>query len=279
MPHSVQTISVAEHQEAFARALLWREEALPAAIVRPGARAPAKRFGIYRNNVFASLIGCLATRFPVVVRLVGEEFFTAMARVFVERHPPTSPALFEYGDEFPQFLTSFAPTKTLPYLPDVARLEWHVATAYHAADAQPIDATALGKLGVDAPDCGLLLHPSCTILLSHYPVFSIWQTNSRDEVVQPVDASAGGEGALIVRPQFSVEAIQLDTAAYAFISALIAGHVLELAAEVAAELDSTFEVGSALHMLFSSGAVVGVRPAPERSLPITTNMRQLSCAT
>jgi hypothetical protein len=278
VPRSMQTISIAEHQEAFARALLWREEALPASIMGPGTGTPAKRFGVYRNNVFASLTGCLGARFPVVARLVGEEFFNAMARVFVERHPPTSPALFEYGDEFPLFLASFEPTKSLPYLPDVARLEWHVATAYHAADAQPIYATALGRLGNDAPDTGLVLHPSCAIVLSHYPVFSIWQTNTRDDVVQHVDASAGGEGALIVRPQFNVEVVGLDAASYAFIAALAAGHALELAAEIATELDSSFDVGAALQTLFSSGAIVGLRPASGVSLPITTNMRLLSCA-
>jgi hypothetical protein len=275
----MQTISVAEHQDAFARALLWRDDAVPASLTRHGGIDPTKRFAIYRNNVFASLTTCLAGRFPVVARLVGEDFFNAMARVFVERHPPVSPALFEYGDEFPQFLTSFAPTEALPYLPDVARLEWHVATAYHAADARPIDAAALGQLRDDALGARLVLHPSCAILLSHYPVFSIWRTNTRDESVQPVDTSAGGEGALIVRPKFNVDVIRLDTAACAFISALTAGHDLELAAEIAAELDRTFEVGAALQMLFSSGAVVGVRPAPEQSLPITTNMRLLSCAT
>jgi hypothetical protein len=275
----MQTISVAEHQEAFARALLWREDAVPVTLTRRGGIDPTKRFGVYRNNVFSSLTGCLAGRFPVVARLVGEDFFNAMARVFVERHPPVSPALFEYGDKFPQFLTSFGPARALPYLPDVARLEWHVATAYHAADARPIDATALGRLREDALGAALVLHPSSALLLSHYPVFSIWRTNTRDESVQPVDASAGGEGALVVRPQFSVDVIRLDTAAYAFITALAAGHALELAAEIAAELDSAFKVGAALQMLFSSGAVVAVRRAPEQSLPLTTNKRLVSCAT
>ncbi len=184
-----------------------------------------------------------------------------MARVFVERHPPTSPALFEYGDDFPSFLTLFPPAKALPYLPDVARLEWHIATAYHAADAQPIDATALGQLGHEALEAALVLHPSCAIVVSHYPIFNIWQTNTRDEVVQHVDASAGGEAALIVRPHFNVEVVRLDTAVYAFTAALAAGHALELAAEIATELDSSLDVGEALQTLFSSGAIIGLRPA------------------
>ena len=127
--------------------------------------------------------------------------------------------------------------------------------------SQSIDAAALGKVGNDAPDTGLVLHPSCAIVLSHFPVFSIWQTNTRDEVVQHVGASTGGEGALIVRPQFVVEVIRLDTASYAFVAALAAGHTLELAAEIATELDSSFDVGAALQTLFSSGGIVGLRLA------------------
>jgi hypothetical protein len=279
VPRSVQTISVADHQEVFARALLWRDEALPPTIAGPRGGTPTKRFGVYRNNVFASLAGCLAARFPVIARLVGEEFFSAMARVFVERHPPTSPALFEYGGDFPSFLASFPPAKALPYLPDVARLEWHIATSYHAADAQPVDATALGQLGDEALEVAHVLHPSCAIVLSDYPIFSIWQTNTRDEVVQHVDASAGSEAVLIVRPHFNVEVVRLDTAIYAFTAALAAGHALELAAEIATELDSSFDVGEALQTLFSSGAIIGLRPAPGVARSIATNMRLMSCAT
>lgn len=280
MPRSVQTISVAGHQEIFARALLWRDEVLPPTIIAgPRGGTPTKRFGVYRNNVFASLTGCLAARFPVVARLVGEEFFSAMARVFVERHPPSSPALFEYGDDFPSFLASFPPAKALPYLPDVARLEWHIATSYHAADAQPIDATALAQLGDGASGKGLALHPSCAMVLSRYPIVSLWETNVRDEVVRPIDADRGGEAALIVRPRFEVAVMSLDTAGYAFISALVAGHALELCAEIAMELDSDFDLGTALTLLFRSGAVVGVRPATTAICgPQLNNRSTVSCA-
>ncbi len=63
MLHNVRIVSVADHQDAFARALLWHAEALPPAIAGPRAGTPTKRFGVYRNNVFASLTGCLAARF------------------------------------------------------------------------------------------------------------------------------------------------------------------------------------------------------------------------
>src|SRR5262245_37344384 len=76
---------------------------------------PRKRFEIYRNNVVAGLTRALAIRFPATEKIVGEEFFAAMARAFVLRHPPTSPVLLNYGDDFSAFVEGFAPAKTVPY--------------------------------------------------------------------------------------------------------------------------------------------------------------------
>ena len=80
-----------QQQSAFAEALLDPDRPLPAGIIDPdGAPAP-KRFAVYRNNVTVSLIEALAAGFPVVQRIVGEEFFGAMACEFVRAHPPGSP--------------------------------------------------------------------------------------------------------------------------------------------------------------------------------------------
>jgi hypothetical protein len=272
-------LSVSEQQQKFASALMRREEAVPAMVAGPGGDVPTKRFDVYRNNVFASLTRCLASRFPVVARLVGEEFFLAMAGVFVERHAPTSAALFEYGEEFADFLRTFEPVQGLPFLADVARLEWLVAAAYHAADAQVADTTVLSKLGDAAPEARLLLHPSVALHLSPYPIFEIWQTNTRDSIVRPIDASSGGEAVLIVRPRFDVTVIRLETAAYAFVRALASGNDLALAAEIATELDCQFDVGAAIQTLFTCGAIVGARRAFNSQSAQPQSMRMLSCAT
>jgi hypothetical protein len=281
VPHKTGDTWLAAEQDTFARALLWRDEAVPPSVCGPSGAPPHQRFTVYRNNVFASLTACLAARFPAVARLVGAEFFAAMARVFIDRCPPASSALFEYGEEFASFLQTFEPARAVPYLPDVARLEWHVATAYHAADARPVGANALQRLGEDAPDARIDLHPSCTALLSHYPVYSIWHTNMHDEVVRQIDADNGGEAVLIVRPQFEVSVVRLDaTGAYAFITALKAGHSLEMSAEVAVEVDRRFDLAAVLTGLFRCGAVAGVRRPVNLDHPLPTKTRSPeSCAT
>jgi putative DNA-binding protein len=124
----------------------------------------------------ASLIAALAARFPVVQRLVGEEFFRAMARAYVVEEPPRSPVLIEYGDTFPGFIENFTPAAAIGYLADVARLELARGRAYHAGDAMPIDAGILASLVPENLDgLRLALHPSVFILESRLYAVTAWK--------------------------------------------------------------------------------------------------------
>ena len=129
---------LSEVQAGFAAALLDPAAPVPAGIVGPGRRPAPRRFAVYRNNVVSALGNAVAGSFPAVKRIVGEDFFRAMARAYVLAEPPTSPVLLDYGTTFPDFIARFAPAASLPYLPDVARIERRWREAYHAEDAEPL---------------------------------------------------------------------------------------------------------------------------------------------
>ena len=167
----------ADLQREFAGAVLEPEAAVPAPVLRKAGGVPSRRFGVYRNNVYASLIDVLAGRFPVVARLVGEEFFRAMARIYIEREPPRSAVLIRYGASFPNFVASFPPAASLPYLADMARLEWGWHAAYHAEDAAPLPLADLARAVERAEDAVLTLHPSLGVVRSLYPIVSIFELN------------------------------------------------------------------------------------------------------
>ena len=95
----------APFETSFAEALLDADQPIPYGIAAHNAAVPARRFAVYRNNVVASLVKALKSRFAVVEKIVGEEFFAAMARVFVKERPPRSPLLATYGDYFPACLS------------------------------------------------------------------------------------------------------------------------------------------------------------------------------
>jgi hypothetical protein len=78
----------ASFETSFARALLDTAQPIPSGITAHNAAIPTGRFAVYRNNVVVGLVNALRSRFPVVEKIVGEEFFAAMARVFVLERPP-----------------------------------------------------------------------------------------------------------------------------------------------------------------------------------------------
>ena len=192
-------------QHSFAGALLDPGRAVPAALTSHTAKIPAKRFAVYRNNVVVGLIHALARRFPVVERIVGEEFFAAMARVFVVDNPPRSPLLMVYGDAFPDFIAGFDPAAELPYLACVARLEAARTRAYHAADAIPLDPAVLRSLDQETlGDLRIVRHPAAEIVRSKFPIVTIWAMNAGEIELGPV-ADWSGEDALVARPGLEVE--------------------------------------------------------------------------
>lgn len=182
----------------FRAALLDPARPAPDGVINPDGAPATKLFDVYRPNVAVSLTDALETAFPVVEKLVGNDFFRAMAGVYLNAHPPTSPVMMFYGDDMPDFLAGFGPAQSAPYLADVARLELALRHSYHAADATLVPADALGQLAPDTlPHVTFGFAPSVHLIASKFPLHSIcWSNTHGGEVAttaQPV---------LITRPEF-----------------------------------------------------------------------------
>src|SRR5262245_16767239 len=126
--------SLRELQHAMAAALLEGGGPALAHLVAADGLGADARVGIYRHHVLTTLTAVLASTYPVARRLVHEAFFAYLADVYIRRHPPAGPCLFEYGEELPALLEALPACRALPYLPDVARLEWALAAAIGAED-------------------------------------------------------------------------------------------------------------------------------------------------
>jgi hypothetical protein len=240
-------------ETSFADALLSADQSMPSGVVAHNTAIPARRFAVYRNNVVAGLVKVLKSRFPVVEKIVGEEFFAAMARVFVSEQPPRSPLLATYGDEFAVFIAAFEPARELAYLADVARLEAARTRSYHAADATPIDSTRLSALDVrDAGHIRIELHPSIEIVRSLHPIVTIWAMNSGEQELLPVE-NWRGEDALVARPCLDVEVRALPPGGAAFLLALAEGRPLADAAEAALADDPDFDLTGNIAGLIGAG--------------------------
>lgn len=217
-------------QTAFAAALLDPVLPPPEGLITWNGSDPVRRFAVYRNNVIVSLVDALADTFPVMQEPVGEDFFRAMARTFAFAHPPGSRVMAFYGAEFPAFVEGFPPAAGVPYLADVARLEYLRVLAYHAADAAPLPpgeiAAALGD--PDAlPSPWMMLHPSLHILSSRFAVASLWGAHQGLLDISEIVPEAS-ETALALRHGLEVEVLRILPADGAFIAALHNGAVVRV---------------------------------------------------
>jgi hypothetical protein len=242
---------------------LLDDTAIAAAALLDETLVLADRLSIYRNTSRATLTKALRLNFPVVERLVGEEFFAATADRFITQKAPHSAWLDLYGEGLPDFLQSFEPAATLVYLPDVARLEWRVSRALHAVEVQALQYSKL--LNIDPSAQARLCfaaHPSVSFLSSPYPVDEIWRAVlARDDTaLKAIDLASGPVRLLIERRSGEVEIKRLDQPRWTFAEALLTGKPLGAALEAAGDPDAVLWLAEHL----AAGHFIEFRLEPTR---------------
>lgn len=217
-----------------------------------------RRLAIYRANVAAAATKALGAAYPVVRQVVGEAFFDGLARAYQRLVPSTSGDLFDYGEAFAAFVAEFPHAQSLPYLADLARLEWAVHRAYGAEDAPPWDQNTLAQI---APDQQAAIHfdwaAGTTLLDSNFPIARVWLIHQPDfEDEFKVDWSVR-ECALVAREGLRVAVSALDAGDAAFIASGLAGAALGASTEVALAADPSFDLGHLLGRLMASNVICG----------------------
>lgn len=172
--------SLLELQTNFAAAVFNGNGHIDALLAHCGGTTArvAQSLEIYRRSVLANLTAAVQATYPVIESIVGKAFLAAAARQYALERPSTSGDLNEYGSDFDDFLSKYVPALSLPYLPDVARLEWSVQEVYGATNASVQDLSAL--VATAPQEWGGLrfcLDSAHAILASTWPLARIWQVN------------------------------------------------------------------------------------------------------
>ena len=246
-------------QTAFAAALLDAAMPIPDGLVAPGGGPVGRRFAVHRATSTLGSIGALATRHPVLERLLGAETFVDLARAFLRVDRPRTALLIDWGGGLPDFVAGHPDLAEWPWLADVARLEVAWSEAHHAAEAAPIGLVELAAIDPERLAAGrIVLHPSLRLLASPWPVAGIWAANGEIETIE-----AGAEHMVVVRPGADVLVHPTDAAGFAFAAALAHGARLVDAAAGALDIDAGFDAGAHLVGLVRLGAVVAVEAVTE----------------
>ncbi len=242
-------------QTDFTRAILDPDTSVPLGLSDPQGRPAGRRFDVYRNNVVVSLTEALEVAFPVVRKLVGEANFKILAGAFLRSHPPSTPLLMLWGDEFSNFLKDFEPVQNIGYLPDVARLEQAIRESYHSADAKPIDPAILGQLSPDALTAAQFdIAPAVRIVASPWPILSIWQFNQPEGGPKPEMVA---EDVIVTRADFDPTPARMPQGGAAFVRAL--KNRLSLGAALSSPgVPEDFDLNTTLGLLLQGGALTRI---------------------
>lgn len=238
-----------EIQSGFACALNDEAAAeVPLRLFAGGALAIERRLAVYRGNLLGAVTHALAAAYPVIAKVVGVEFFEAMAREYARQVPSASGDLNQYGKQLAEFLAGFAPVRELLYLPDLARLEWAVHRAHYGADVDALDVTRLAAVPpAQQPSLRLRLNPLCVWFESRFPLARIWEIHQNDYTGEfSVDFEGGLFYALVLRPRFRAHATPIRAGEYAFLAATAAGVTLNDALNRALHADPGFDLDTAL---------------------------------
>ena len=226
---------------------------------------PRSGLSLYRGNVNAAWERALASAFPVLRQLVGDEYFSGLARAYGRAVPMDDPDLNRFGAGLADFLTDFPGAAAYPYFPAMARLEWHIHRSHYASAPPRLTREALARLAPAQLD-GLVLslHPTVALFDSDWQVVSLWRAHQPSAEQDFPAEMAGREWALVARPAWHAFARAISRGEWSLLTAIQRGGSFGAAIEAALHADPEFDLAGSLQRILD----LGVLNAPEWTVPL-----------
>lgn len=234
-----------DNQQAFAAGLLDVAASAPALATFQGD-GNEQRYALYRGNLTATWNKTLSSAYPVIAQLVGDEFFGGLSGEYGRAQPSASGDLNQFGAGFADFLAAFPHTADLPYLPDMARLEWALHRAHYAADSPAVSAADVAAVPPEPiEEAYLPLRPACSLFASGWNVVQLWLAHQPGGPPFP-DRMDAPSHALITRARWKTAVLPLSSAGHAALAVLHGGGNFGAALDAAFDLDEAFDVAAHL---------------------------------
>lgn len=236
-------LSLKEIQNAMASSILTKknDDRLLTAI-EGGNLTAVDRLQVHQNNFRYTLSSSLMGIFPVIKAFVGADWLEAALKKFVVAHPPVSACLVEYGKFFSDFLMDFEPAQEMPYLTDIASLEWAIHKCQNGIDEESFVFDETDKKDmVQLDNLDLKIIAAHAIVNSSFPLIDLWQLGMGFEPEEEIDLNRGGGIIFLGKINGEVKLFPISNEEKNFFSALAQGQTLRNSVE---SVSWIFEEGS-----------------------------------
>ncbi|MCM2256363.1 MAG: DNA-binding domain-containing protein [Vicinamibacteria bacterium] len=195
----------------------------------------AARWHVYESGYTARFVEALENDFPALHRILGQGPFTSLTVRYTRACVPRCFDLGRLGDRLAVFLETDPLSRTLPFLSDLARLEWALAEAFVAAEATPLGLADLHTAGLEAvADWPLGLAPGAAVIASAWPLCELWAIQAVADEAIDLDVTARPSDVLVRRAGDRVVPLALEPPDAALLTAVAAGaRLADLAAAAA----------------------------------------------
>lgn len=188
----------------------------------------------YRSHAAGQAVRSLGSAYPAVARLLGAENFDGLARLFWREQAPQRGDLAHWGAAFALQIEGLPElVADLPFLADLARLEWGLHSLATVVDGRADPASLALLARADPAMLHLDLAPGVACFSSAWPVVTLMASQDGASAELP----RHGETALIWRSGWRPMLRQVQSDEPAFLQAAQAGQSLAAALEGAASFD------------------------------------------
>lgn len=115
----------------------------------PPSEMNAVRAQVYRDLIFANLSSLLSGTFPVLIKILGDERWRTLVRIFLRDYRAHTPKFGEIAQEFVEFLASgpqaLSEGEWPLFMVELAHYEW-VEMALQQSEAEPLAPSDVGQL-------------------------------------------------------------------------------------------------------------------------------------
>ncbi|MGB1255794.1 MAG: putative DNA-binding domain-containing protein [Thiolinea sp.] len=172
-----------ELQTAFASSIFTNDRKMfSEQVFAQGQLSAEQRIGIYRNSVHGILWQYLASLYEVCDQLLGEKFFEQLSDEFIDHHPPASPFLSDYGEQLPSFMRAHEALSDMPWISDIAAVEWARHAAWNDVNQPTVDFNQLAMLPPEQQlELRFRLPNSARLIRSPYATHAIWLAHQPED--------------------------------------------------------------------------------------------------